>query len=113
MIGSHEVGATKMLVVTTKTPSSNNPYTLLSNLLTHLALWKIRLIPYHRGTVGHPQERDASRVSLGVEVVHFPEVGDRDITPDPAGGTASVSHKGDTTKLGCITFYPGGMYTNI
>ena len=32
-------------------------------------------------------------------------------TPDPEGGTASVSHEVDTNKLGCITFGPGGMYT--
>ena len=32
-------------------------------------------------------------------------------TPDPEGGTASVAHEVDPTKLGYITFGPGGMYT--
>ena len=28
---------------------------------------------------------------------------------DPAGGTTTVDHKGDTTKIGYLTFDPGGL----
>ena len=45
------------------------------------------------------------------EVGHAPEGGRGNFTLDSVGGTTSVNYKGDTTKLGYITFDPGGVST--
>ena len=56
-----------------------------------------------------PRERHTSRVDCEGEVGNIPDGGDRSFTPYLSGGTASVYCEGELTKLGYLTFDPGGM----
>ena len=69
------------------------------------------MCPRRLGKVGHPTERVSESVACKVKVRQVPEGGDRKFGQDTKVGTTSVAREGDTTKLGYLRFYSGGMLT--
>ena len=67
--------------------------------------------PLERGRLGHAPERVTASVTCKGEVEHVQNRSDVNFEKYPEGGTTSVSHKGDPTKSGYLTFDPGGIHT--
>ena len=96
---------------TQKNARDNQAIYFTSYFMNSLALRHILLHPHWWWRVGYPPDKDTESVALEEEVGHAPEGGGRNFTPYPAGITASVDRKLNPTKSGCITLYPGSVYT--
>ena len=56
-------------------------------------------------------EKVTAILDYEVEFGHAQEGSEGNLKTDCEGGTASVARKGDLTKSGYFTFYPGGVST--
>ena len=85
-------------VETTRTPSTTNPYNLISTLLFPLASRQCQLHPRRRVIVVHAPEILEASVDCEGEVRHVSEGVDGNFGQYPEGGTASVVCKGNPTN---------------